>query len=65
MNFPRSNLTESQYEKIHRSEGSFPLILGSMPALPGIVSIHSCAQDIANAVALQQRKHKREEETSE
>lgn len=41
------------------------LFLGSMPALPGTVSIHSCTQDIANAVALLQQEHKHEYETSE
>lgn len=54
MNFPRSNLSESQHENTRKSEGSFSPFLGSMPALPGTVSIHSCAQDTANAVALQQ-----------
>lgn len=65
MDFPRRNLSESQYEKKHKSEGSFPLLLGSIPALPGTIAIHSCAQDTANAVAQQQQKQKCEYETSD
>lgn len=36
-----------------------------MPTLPVTVSIHSCAQDIANVVALQQQEHKHEYQASE
>lgn len=52
-------------KKIHKSEGSFYLFLGSMPNLPVTVSIHSCAQDIANVVALQQQEHEHEYQNSE
>lgn len=52
-------------KKMHKSKGNFPLFLGSMPALPGTIAIHSCAQDTANAAAQQQRKQKCENETSE
>lgn len=65
MDFPRRNLSEYQYEKIHKSEGSFPLFLGSMTILPGTIAIHSSVQDAANAAAQQQRKQKYEYETSE
>lgn len=65
MNFPRRNLSEYQYEKIHKSESSFPLFLGSMAVLSGTIAIHGSAQDTANAAAQMQLKQKCEYESSE